>query len=66
MPAAQHSSSIRLRLRNLAQLFNAMDPSPLTERDLDAKAEEVIVSWARELSQAAEFELHIQLEEVPP
>ena len=65
MPAVPHSSSIRLRLRELAQLFNAMDPSPLTERDLDAKAEEFIVSWARELSQATELELHIQLEVAP-
>ena len=35
---------IQLRLRELAQLFNSMDPSPFLDRDLDADAEEFIVS----------------------
>ena len=40
---------LELRLRELAQLFNSMDPSPFHERDLDAAADAFIVEWAREL-----------------
>jgi len=54
-------TAIMLRLRELAQLFNSMDPSPFVERDLDADAEEYIVSWARELPSDQELELVIQL-----
>ena len=52
---------IMLRLRELAQLFNSMDPSPFMERDLDADAEEFITSWARELPSHGDLELVIQL-----
>ena len=52
---------ITLRLRELTQLFNSMDPSPFVERDLDADAEEFITSWARELPANRELELVIQL-----
>jgi hypothetical protein len=38
-----------------------MDPSPFVERDLDADAEEYIVSWARELPTDGDLELVIQL-----
>jgi hypothetical protein len=54
-------TTIMLRLRELAQLFNSMDPSPFVERDLDADAEEYIVSWARELPTDGDLELVIQL-----
>ena len=39
---------IELKLREIGQLFNTMDPSPFHEKDLDRDAEEFIVSWARE------------------
>lgn len=54
-------TAIRLRLRDLAQLFNSMDPSPFVDRDLDADAEEYIVSWARELPASSGLELVIEL-----
>lgn len=63
---AREPATIRLRLRELAQLFNSMDPSPFHERDLDADAEEFIVGWAREHGKDLEFELVIHLAEVPP
>lgn len=71
MTAPAHSShgsaTISLRLRELAQLFNSMDPSPFHERDLDADAEEFIVGWAREhVKDHSEFELHVHLVEPPP
>jgi hypothetical protein len=40
---------IEIRIKELSQLFNTLDPSPLHERDLDDHAEEYIVSWAREM-----------------
>lgn len=55
------ASTIMLRLRELAQLFNSMDPSPFVDRDLDADAEEFITSWAGELPPGRELELVIQL-----
>lgn len=55
-----------LRLRELAQLFNSMDPSPFMERDLDADAEEFITSWARELPPGRELELVIELAVTAP
>jgi hypothetical protein len=54
-------TAIRLRLRDLAQLFNSMDPSPFIERDLDADAEAYIVSWARELPADPGLELVVEL-----
>jgi hypothetical protein len=62
---ATEYTTIMLRLRELAQLFNSMDPSPFVDRDLDADAEEYIVSWARELPADREIELVIQLSVEP-
>lgn len=64
---AKTCATIQLRLRDLAQLFNSMDPSPFRERDLDADAEEHIVEWAQEhVKDHAEFLLEIHLPEPPP
>jgi len=63
MPAT--TARIEVRLRELAQLFNSMDPSPFIDRDLDAKAEEFIVSWAREHPTGHEFQLSIHLATAP-
>ncbi len=64
--SASENNRIEVRLRELSQLFNSMDPSPFIDRDLDAAAEEFIVSWARELPHQAELELVIHLATVPP
>lgn len=40
---------IEIKLRELRQLFNTLDPSPFHEKDLDAAAEEYLVSAVREL-----------------
>lgn len=47
--APSRSGVIDVRLRDLSQLFNLMDPSPFHERALDPDAEEFIVSSAKEL-----------------
>lgn len=61
-----HSTPIRLKLRELNQLFNSMDPSPFIDRDLDHDAEEFIVSSAREAHGARSFELVVHLTALPP
>lgn len=45
-----HPHTIKLRLWEMNQLFDSMDPSPFIERNLDDDAEEFIVSWAQEFS----------------
>jgi hypothetical protein len=40
---------IEVRVEQVAQLFDSLDPFPFLEKDLDKDAEEYIVGWAREL-----------------
>lgn len=40
---------IEIKLRDVRQLFNTLDPSPFHEKDLDPAAEDYLVSAAREL-----------------
>lgn len=54
---------IELRLRTLAQLFNSLDPSPFTERDLDRDAVEYIVSTARDCRPGEAMHLRLHLDE---
>lgn len=56
---------IELKLVQLAQLFNSMDPSPFHERDLDRDAEDFILSWAREYPKSTPFKLVIHLVNTP-
>jgi hypothetical protein len=56
---------IEVKLRELAQLFNSMDPSPFNERDLDPKAEEFIVGWASDFPRGTPLELIVHLAERP-
>lgn len=56
---------ISLRLRDMSQLFNSMDPSPFMEKDLDDDAEEFIVGWAQEFSHEAPIRLRVYLEQWP-
>lgn len=57
---------IELRLRELNQLFNSMDPTPFHHKDLDRDAEEFIESWALEFPQDSRFSITIHLERMPP
>lgn len=62
MPGVRH---IELKLRDVEQLFNTMDPSPFHEKDLDHDAEEFIVSWAQEFHHHEPVELLVHLENAP-
>jgi len=53
---------IEVHLTELRQLFNAIDPSPFSERDLDPKAEEFIVGWSTDLPADARLALVVHLD----
>ena len=61
----EHSHSIKLKLHDMSQLFNSMDPSPFIEKDLDDDAEEFIMSWAQEFPPDAPVKLRIYLGQWP-
>jgi hypothetical protein len=52
---------IEVRVGEIRQLFNSMDPAPFRERDLDPKAEAFIVDSARELRRHAPLGLVVRL-----
>ena len=54
---------IELRVNEIADLFQSLDPFPFRERDLDKEAEEYIVSWARELPHNQPIKIIIHLPE---
>lgn len=56
---------ISLRLHDVWQLFNSMDPTPFLHRDLDPDAEEFIESWAQEFPSASRLQLIVHLQEAP-
>ncbi len=56
---------IEVKLTELNQLFNSMDPSPFHERDLDRNAEEFIVSWAQEHPRQHDLKLVVHLSRSP-
>ena len=59
---------IEVRVAELRQLFNAIDPSPFRDRNLDPRAEEFIVEWARDLPRDAPlaFLVHLERSAGPP
>jgi hypothetical protein len=53
---------IEVRVAELRQLFDEIDPSPFQERDLDPKAVEFIVEWSRDLPAASPLALVVHLD----
>lgn len=53
---------IEVRVAELRQLFNAIDPSPFRERDLDPGAEDFIVGWSKNLPADAPLGLLVHLD----
>ncbi len=56
---------IEVRVAELWQLFDAIDPSPFNQRDLDPRADEFIVSWSRDLPRDEPLSLVVYLERAP-
>jgi hypothetical protein len=57
------AEAIELRVNDIGQLFQSLDPYPFRERDLDKEAEEYIVSWASELSKDRPIKIIVHLPE---
>jgi hypothetical protein len=56
---------LALRVREIEQLFNSMDPTPFLNKDLDPAAEAFIESWASGYPACSCFHLTIHLEQWP-
>lgn len=61
-PIPPNCQLIEVHVAELNQLFNAIDPAPFRERDLDPNAEEFIVGWAREVPADAPLALVVHLD----
>jgi hypothetical protein len=64
-PDSAFQHLIELKLRDVHQLFNSMDPSPFNEKDLDQDAEEFILSWALEHPSHGSLKLVVHLAQLP-
>ena len=53
---------IRVHVTELRQLFNSIDPSPFRSRDLDPKAEEFIVGWAKDFGRSQQLALVVSID----
>ena len=53
---------IEVHVAELKQLFNSIDPSPFRNRDLDPKAEEFIVGWAKDMPRGAPLAILVDLD----
>jgi len=58
--------TLDLRVRELQQLFNSLDPAPFLNKDLDHACEAYIENWALSLPPASRLHLNVQVEQLPP
>jgi hypothetical protein len=63
--AEAKTSLIEVRVVDLKQLFNAIDPSPFGDKDLDPAAEKFIVSWSQDLPAHGSLTLLVHLDRAP-
>lgn len=57
---------IEIRVAELTQIFNSIDPSPFREKDLAPEAEAFIVDWARDVHRDTPLALLVHLEHPTP
>src|SRR5688572_30512651 len=62
-PPAGQTGVIEVKLHNIHELFQSLDPSPFPHQDLDSDVEEFIVEWAREHPTRGPLELRVHLTE---
>ncbi|GLS01524.1 hypothetical protein GCM10007859_15390 [Brevundimonas denitrificans] len=60
-PVRSGERPIELKIRDIGQLFQSLDPLPFRERDLDAAVEEYVVAWAREQGGSAPIRILVHL-----
>ena len=61
MVESGQAQPIEIRVDEVSQLFNTLDPFPFHERDLDSDAEEYIVGWAREVAHQGTLSIVVHL-----
>lgn len=61
-PLPPKCAVIEVHVAELKQLFNSIDPSPFRNKDLDPKAEEFIVGWAKDMPRDAPLGLVVDLD----
>lgn len=61
-PLPSKCAIIQVHVSELKQLFNSIDPSPFRNKDLDPKAEEFIVAWAKDMPRDAPLGLVVDLD----
>jgi hypothetical protein len=61
-PIPPKCSVIEVQVGELKQLFNSIDPSPFRTKDLDPKAEEFIVGWAKDVPRDSPLALVVDLD----
>ena len=66
MHISQHPThTLELRVRELQQLFNSLDPTPFLNKDLDSACEAFIENWALPLPHASHLQLTIHVQQLP-
>ncbi|MDQ1923621.1 hypothetical protein [Massilia pseudoviolaceinigra] len=66
MHISQHPThTLDLRVRELRQLFNSLDPAPFLNKDLDRACEAYIENWALSLPHDCHLHLTIHVEQLP-
>src|SRR4051812_1245634 len=61
-PLPPKCAIIWVHVAELKQLFNSIDPSPFRNKDLDPKAEDFIVGWAKDMPRDAPLGLVVDLD----
>ena len=61
-PLPPKCAVIQVHVAELKQLFNSIDPSPFRNKDLDPKAEEFIVDWAKDMPRDMPLALVVDLD----
>lgn len=56
---------LALRVREITQLFNSMDPMPFLNKDLNSEVEDFIETWASEFAPGNRFHITIHIEQWP-
>ena len=62
---SQSGHHLELRVRELAQFFNSMDPTPFHNKALDPEAETFIETWARGIPPKSPMHLTLHLQTMP-
>ena len=65
-PGGGDRKVLELHVAEMRQLYNAMDPAPFRERDLDPNAEDYILDWGREVPPGQPLGLVVRLSSETP